>query len=56
MESLELRLLKSSASGAFIHGLEDAYQDVRKATIGLWKKKKNLLTVAVIMITTTMNE
>ncbi|CAJ0631361.1 16137_t:CDS:10 [Entrophospora sp. SA101] len=33
VESLELRLLKSSASGAFIHGLEDAYQDVRKAAI-----------------------
>ncbi|CAG8565312.1 8428_t:CDS:2, partial [Dentiscutata erythropus] len=29
----ELRILKSSACGAFIHGLEDAYQDVRNAAI-----------------------
>jgi len=33
VESTEVRLLKSSASGAFIHGLEDAFQDVRNATI-----------------------
>ncbi|CAI2177946.1 5400_t:CDS:10 [Funneliformis geosporum] len=28
VESAEVRLLKSSSSGAFIHGLEDAFQDV----------------------------
>ncbi|CAG8453056.1 333_t:CDS:10 [Dentiscutata heterogama] len=33
VESAELRILKSSACGAFIHGLEDAYQDVRNAAI-----------------------
>ncbi|CAB4412708.1 unnamed protein product [Rhizophagus irregularis] len=33
VESAEVRLLKSSANGAFIHGLEDAFQDVRNAAI-----------------------
>ncbi|RIA94961.1 armadillo-type protein [Glomus cerebriforme] len=33
VESTEFRLLKSSANGAFIHGLEDAFQDVRNAAI-----------------------
>ncbi|CAG8544290.1 13556_t:CDS:10 [Funneliformis caledonium] len=33
VESAEVRLLKSSANGAFIHGLEDSFQDVRNAAI-----------------------
>ncbi|CAG8494207.1 2471_t:CDS:10 [Acaulospora morrowiae] len=33
VESEEFRLLKSNVCGAFIHGLEDAYQDVRNAAI-----------------------
>jgi len=34
VESAETRLLKSSVNGAFIHGLEDTFQDVRNAAIG----------------------
>ncbi|CAG8791950.1 16224_t:CDS:2, partial [Racocetra fulgida] len=37
VESAELRILKSSACGAFIHGLEDAYQDVRNAAIDMFQ-------------------
>jgi len=33
VESTEVRLLKLSANGAFIHGLEDSFQDVRNAAI-----------------------
>ena len=32
----EFRLLDSGACGAFVHGLEDEYQDVRYATIGIY--------------------
>jgi integrator complex subunit 4 len=31
----EFRLLDSGACGAFVHGLEDEYQDVRYAAIGM---------------------
>jgi integrator complex subunit 4 len=46
VESDEFHLLDSGACGAFIHGLEDEYQEVRYASIGKLKKqsKKALLT------------
>lgn len=34
VESDEFHLLDSGACGAFIHGLEDEYQEVRYASIG----------------------
>ncbi|CAG8559402.1 4298_t:CDS:10, partial [Acaulospora colombiana] len=37
VESEELPLLKSNVCGAFIHGLEDAYQDVRNAAIDMFQ-------------------
>lgn len=46
VESTEARLLKSSANGAFIHGLEDAFQDVRNAAIGNY----NQFTVFLLIL------
>ena len=35
MESEEFRIMDSGACGAFVHGLEDEFQEVRNASIGL---------------------
>lgn len=38
VESEEFRILDSGACGAFVHGLEDEYKEVRNASIGKsWK-------------------
>ena len=34
MESEEFRIMDSGACGAFVHGLEDEFQEVRNASIG----------------------
>lgn len=34
VESEEFRILDSGACGAFVHGLEDEYKEVRNASIG----------------------
>jgi integrator complex subunit 4 len=40
VESEEFRILDSGACGAFVHGLEDEYKEVRNATIGKsWRLK-----------------
>ena len=36
MTSEEISLLDTGACGAFVHGLEDEFEEVRLAAIGAW--------------------
>ncbi|KAG2182099.1 hypothetical protein INT43_007026 [Umbelopsis isabellina] len=51
VESEEFRILDSGACGAFVHGLEDEYKEVRNASIGnvaLHNKSNHMATVQIL--------
>jgi integrator complex subunit 4 len=55
VESEEFRILDSGACGAFVHGLEDEYKEVRNASIGMMLMT-TMSTLKIIQYTNTCSD